>query len=90
MEKERIPLTQQAQTNAMVSYFFMALFVLMSRSSNFSHSFIKAHARYALFFHILIVLLLVSFYFTKDIRDIDVLNVSLKHVLYTIAFLYCL
>ena len=59
MENVENTISTQDVSNAYVCYFFMSYLVLMSRSTAFSHPFIKAHARYAAFFHSIVLLTLV-------------------------------
>ena len=74
----------------MLTYFFLSGFVLLSKSQNFAHPFIRAHAKYAFLFHAAVVVLIASLVFTRTLYDLDVLGISLKHIVYTALFIGCL
>lgn len=96
MEPENFPpISEQDRNNAFVCYFFMSYLILLSPSENFKHPFIRAHAKYAAFFHSIIgLVLLISFglnMFSRSAGDIGkgVIGIGLIQILSTILFLVC-
>lgn len=74
--------------NAMISYCFLAPFMLMSREERFKSDFIRSHARYATLLHIGFLILIVSFIRSRNFSSTILYDMTWVHgVLFILFFI---
>lgn len=72
--------------NAMISYCFLAPFMLMSRQEQFTGNFVRTHARYATILHIAFLALIVGLVRSRNFSTVIIYNLSWIHVVLFILF----
>lgn len=81
-----LPPTQTEKHNAMISYCFLAVFMLMSRQEQFSGKFIRSHARYATVLHIAFLILIVVLTQTQSFSSVIIYDLTWVHIILFILF----
>lgn len=80
-------LSSTEKHNAMISYCFLAPFMLMSREERFKSDFIRSHARYATLLHIGFLILIVSFVRSRNFSSTILYDMTWVHgVLFVLFF----
>ena len=73
--------------NAMVSYCFLAPFMLLSRQEQFSSKFVRSHARYATLLHIGFIILIISLIRSRNFASVILYDMTWVHwVLFVLFF----
>lgn len=72
--------------NAMISYCFLAFFMLISRDERFSNHFVRAHSRYAVLIHVGFLLLISTLIYSRNFDSIIIFEISWVHILIFIWF----
>lgn len=75
------PILPTERHNAMISYCFLAFFMLISRDERFSNHFVRAHSRYAVLIHIGFLLLIGILIYSRNFDSIIIFEVSWVHIL---------
>lgn len=70
----------------MISYCFLAFFMLISRDERFSNHFVRAHSRYAALIHVGFLLLISTLIYSRNFDSIIIFEISWVHILIFIWF----
>ncbi len=66
MDIEHNTISQYERQNAVISYCFLGIFILLSRQERFRSAFIKSHARVATLIQFLFLLLIIGTIFSHN------------------------
>lgn len=80
------PLTPTERHNAVISYCFMAPFMLLSRDERFWGSFVRSHARYATLLEVLFLILIITLVRSRNFSSIIIFGASWVHISLFICF----
>jgi hypothetical protein len=72
--------------NAVISYCFLAPFMLISRDERFNNHFVKIHARYALLIQIAFLVLITIFIRSRNFSSMIIFGASWVHILLFLCF----
>lgn len=72
--------------NAMISYCFLAPFMLISRDERFSNEFVRSHSRHALLIHLGFLALIATLIYSRNFSSIIIFEVSWVHIVIFIGF----
>ncbi len=79
--------SQTEKHNAMISYCFLAVFMLISRQEQFTGKFVRSHARYATILHIAFLLLIIALTQTQSFASVIIYDFTWVHgVLFVLFF----
>ena len=82
------PLSPTEKHNAMISYCFLAPFMLLSREERFRSDFVRSHARYATLIHIGFLILIVSFVRSRNFSSTILYDLTwVNGVLFVLFFM---
>ncbi len=74
--------------NAMISYCFLAAFMLLSSQEQFSSNFVRSHARYGSILHIGFLILIVSFVRSRNFSSTIIYDMTWVHgILFVLFFI---
>lgn len=76
--------SQYEKQNAIISYCFLGVFILLSRQERFRSAFVKGHARVATIIQFLFVLLIISSIYSNNFGSMLIFDISLANILYFI------
>ncbi|MBP6920964.1 hypothetical protein KBB89_00235 [Candidatus Gracilibacteria bacterium] len=78
--------SQTEKHNAMISYCFLAIFMLISRQEQFTGKFVRSHARYATILHIGFLLLIITLAQTQSFSSVIIYDFTWIHAVLFILF----
>lgn len=79
--------SQTEKNNAMISYCFLAIFMLISRQEQFTGKFVRSHARYATILHIAFLILIISLARSQNFSSVIIYDFTWIHAILFILFL---
>lgn len=85
METPLLPSSTEKH-NAMISYCFLAPFMLLSKQEQFSSQFVRSHARYATILHIGFIILIISLIRSRNFASVIIYDLTWVHVILSILF----
>ncbi len=78
--------SQYERQNAVISYCFLGIFILLSRQERFRSRFVRSHARIATIIHFLFLVLVVAMIFSRNFGSMLIFDFSLSNIAYFIGF----
>lgn len=72
--------------NAMISYCFMAPFMLLSRQEQFTSRFVRSHARYAMLLHIGFLALIIALIRSRNFSTVILYDMTWVHAVLFVLF----
>lgn len=80
------PISSIDRHNAMISYCFLAPFMLISGDERFSNEFVRAHSRYAALIHAGFLALIGILIYSRNFSSIIIFEISWVHIVIFIGF----
>lgn len=85
MDTPYVSLTEKH--NAMISYCFLAPFMLISQQSQFKNTFVRSHARYASVLHLAFIFLIITLIRSRNFSTVIIYDLTWVHgVLFVLFF----
>ncbi len=78
--------SQTEKHNAMISYCFLAVFMLISRQEQFTGKFVRSHARYATILHIAFLILIIALSQSQSFSSVIIYDFTWVHGVLFILF----
>lgn len=78
--------SQTEKHNAMISYCFLSIFMLISRQEQFTGKFVRSHARYATILHIAFLVLIIALSQTQSFSSVIIYDLTWVHGILFILF----
>lgn len=78
--------SQTEKHNAMISYCFLAVFMLISRQEQFTGKFVRSHARYATILHIAFLIVIVFLIRSRNFSTVIIYDMTWIHVVLFVLF----
>jgi len=76
--------------NAMISYCFLALFMLFSPREEFKNTFVRSHSRYAALIHLWFLLVIIFLVYSRNFSSVIIYDFSWMHAGLFIIFFWLL
>lgn len=87
---DETPLSSIERHNAMISYCFLAPFMLLSRDERFRNDFVRSHARYAFLIHVGFLLLIFFLIRSNNFASMIIFGATWLHILLFVGFIILL
>jgi len=78
--------SQTEKHNAMISYCFLAVFMLISRQEQFTGKFVRSHARYATILHIAFLILIIALSQSQSFSSVIIYDFTWIHAVLFVLF----
>lgn len=82
----QIETSRYERQNAVISYCFLGIFILMSRQERFQSSFVRSHARIASVIHLFFIVLVIATIYSKNFGSMLIFDFSVSNIAYFIGF----
>lgn len=86
MPDTQIETSHYERQNAVISYCFLGIFILMSRQERFQSSFVRSHARIASVIHLFFLILVIATIYSKNFGSMLIFDFSLSNMAYFVGF----
>lgn len=86
MESNNDEISQYERQNAVISYCFLWIFILLSRQERFQSNFVNSHARVASVIQFFFLCLIAMAIYSRDLTSMLIFDFSLSNIVYFIGF----
>lgn len=87
MDYTSTDITREERQNAVISYCFLGIFILLSRQERFQSHFVNQHAKVASLIQFLFLGLIITSIYSQNFWSMLIFDFSLSNIVYFFAFM---